>query len=80
MSTTFKHAPYGIYYKGACFVIETSGLNLEEIAEKYQADIFQILLSCCIKKEETIAIPQSSTFVHVLSNVQAAEIQLTQQD
>ncbi|WP_040984211.1 aldo/keto reductase [Oceanobacillus jeddahense] len=53
---------------------------LKEIAEKHQADIFQILLAWSIRNGKTIAIPQSSNPAHVLNNVKAAEIQLTQQD
>lgn len=53
---------------------------LKEIAEKHQADIFQILLAWCIRNGETIAIPQSSNPDHVLNNVRAADIQLTRQD
>jgi diketogulonate reductase-like aldo/keto reductase len=53
---------------------------LKEIAEKHQSDIFQILLAWCIRNGQTIAIPQSSNTIHVIENVKAAEIQLTQQD
>ncbi|MBY7142597.1 aldo/keto reductase [Virgibacillus sp. NKC19-3] len=53
---------------------------LKEIAEKHQADIFQILLAWSIRNGKTIAIPQSSNPAHVLNNVKAAEIPLTQQD
>jgi diketogulonate reductase-like aldo/keto reductase len=53
---------------------------LKEIAEKHQSDIFQILLAWCIRNGQTIAIPQSSNTTHVIENVKAAEIQLTQQD
>jgi diketogulonate reductase-like aldo/keto reductase len=53
---------------------------LKEIAEKHQSDVFQILLAWCIRNGQTIAIPQSSNTTHVVKNVKAAEIQLTQQD
>jgi diketogulonate reductase-like aldo/keto reductase len=53
---------------------------LKEIAEKHQSDIFQVLLAWCIRNGQTIAIPQSSNTTHVIENVKAAEIQLTQQD
>ncbi|MFC0469292.1 aldo/keto reductase [Halalkalibacter kiskunsagensis] len=53
---------------------------IKEIAEKHQSDIFQILLAWCIRNGQTIAIPQSSNTAHVIDNVKAAEIQLTQQD
>jgi len=53
---------------------------LNEIAEKHQADIFQILLAWCIRNGQTIAIPQSSNPTHVINNVKAAAIQLTQED
>jgi diketogulonate reductase-like aldo/keto reductase len=53
---------------------------LKEIAERHQSDIFQVLLAWCIRNGQTIAIPQSSNTTHVIENVKAAEIQLTQQD
>ncbi|MBU7595192.1 aldo/keto reductase [Metabacillus halosaccharovorans] len=53
---------------------------LKEIALKHHATIFQILLAWCIRNGKTIAIPQSSKTAHVIDNVKAAEIQLTQQD
>ncbi len=53
---------------------------LKEIAEKHHSDSFQILLAWCIRNGQTIAIPQSSNAAHVIDNVKAAEIQLTQQD
>ncbi|WP_078431531.1 aldo/keto reductase [Metabacillus halosaccharovorans] len=53
---------------------------LKEIAEKHHATIFQILLAWCIRNGKTIAIPQSSKTAHVIDNVKAAEIHLTQQD
>jgi diketogulonate reductase-like aldo/keto reductase len=53
---------------------------LKEIAEKHHSDIFQILLAWCIRNGQTIAIPQSTNTTHVVNNVKAAEIQLTQQD
>jgi diketogulonate reductase-like aldo/keto reductase len=52
---------------------------LKEIAEKHELNIFQILLAWCIRNGQTIAIPQSSNTIHVIENVKAAEIQLTQQ-
>ncbi len=53
---------------------------LQEIAEKHQADIFQLLLAWCIRNGQTIAIPQSSKAAHVLNNVKSVDIQLTAQD
>jgi diketogulonate reductase-like aldo/keto reductase len=53
---------------------------LKEIAEKHQSDTFQILLAWCIRNGQTIAIPQSSNTAHVIDNVKAAEIHLTQHD
>ncbi|WP_070119325.1 aldo/keto reductase [Bacillus marinisedimentorum] len=58
----------------------TKDITLKKIAEKHQADLFQILLAWSIRNGQTIAIPQSSNPDHVIDNVQAAEIQLTQQD
>ncbi|PMC39290.1 aldo/keto reductase [Bacillus sp. UMB0899] len=53
---------------------------LKKIAEKYHANIFQILLAWCIRNGQTIAIPQSSKTAHVIDNVKAARIQLAHQD
>ncbi|WP_026560908.1 aldo/keto reductase [Bacillus sp. J37] len=53
---------------------------LKEIAEKHHATFFRILLAWCIRNGKTIAIPQSSKTAHVIDNVKAAEIHLTQQD
>ncbi|WP_323704389.1 aldo/keto reductase [Mammaliicoccus sp. Dog046] len=53
---------------------------LIEIAEKYNVDVFQILLAWTIRNGETIAIPQSSNINHVIKNVNAATIELSQED
>ncbi len=58
----------------------TKEITIKKIAEKHQSDIFQILLAWSIRNGQTIAIPQSSNPDHVVDNVNAAEIQLTQQD
>jgi diketogulonate reductase-like aldo/keto reductase len=53
---------------------------IKEIAEKHQSNSFQILLAWCIRNGQTIAIPQSNNTAHVIDNVKAAEIQLSQED
>ncbi|GLO64435.1 MULTISPECIES: aldo/keto reductase [Oceanobacillus] len=53
---------------------------LQGISKKYNADVFQILLAWCIRNGQTIAIPQSSNAKHVINNVKAADIQLTEED
>lgn len=58
----------------------TKQKTLKEIAEKHQSDIFQILLAWCIRNDQTIAIPQSSNTAHVINNIEAAKIQLSEQD
>ncbi|UUX33289.1 aldo/keto reductase [Fundicoccus culcitae] len=50
------------------------------MAQKYQSDVYQLALAWCIRDGNTIAIPQSSNPDHVRSNVQAATIELTQED
>ena len=50
---------------------------LQEIARSHQADVFQILLAWCLRDGRTLAIPQSSSVKHTISNVQAAQIELT---
>jgi len=53
---------------------------LKDIAEKHEADVFQVLLAWAIRDGQTIAIPQSSNPDHVVNNIKAAEIELTEQD
>ncbi|USL33486.1 aldo/keto reductase [Priestia megaterium] len=53
---------------------------LLDISQKYNANVFQILLAWCIRNGQTIAIPQSSNTKHVISNVKSANIQLTEED
>lgn len=53
---------------------------LLDISQKYNANVFQILLAWCIRNGQTIAIPQSSNIKHVISNVKSANIQLTEEE
>ncbi|MEO1770374.1 hypothetical protein JZO67_002326 [Enterococcus sp. 665A] len=53
---------------------------LIEIADKHQCDVFQILLAWCIRDNKTIAIPQSGNSEHVISNVKAAQIELSKEE
>ncbi|MFD1066845.1 aldo/keto reductase [Oceanobacillus locisalsi] len=53
---------------------------LKDIAEKHEAGVYQILLAWSIRNGRTIAIPQSSNPDHVLNNLKAADISLTEQD
>ncbi|MGX7195639.1 aldo/keto reductase [Enterococcus olivae] len=53
---------------------------LQEIATAHQASVFQILLAWCIRDGHTLAIPQSSDQEHTISNIKAAEIQLTKEE
>lgn len=53
---------------------------LLDISKKYSADVFQILLAWCIRNGQTVAIPQSSNNKHVINNVKATEIKLTEED
>ncbi|MCG0049729.1 aldo/keto reductase (plasmid) [Priestia aryabhattai] len=53
---------------------------LLDISQKYNANVFQILLAWCIRNGQTIAIPQSSNTKHVISNIKSANIQLTEED
>lgn len=52
--------------------------NLQEIAQNHQATIFQILLAWSIRLGQTLAIPQSGKAEHVIENLKAAEIELTE--
>lgn len=58
----------------------TKERTLVELAEKHDCDIFQLLLAWCIRDGQTIAIPKAGKVEHVLSNLKAAEIQLTEED
>lgn len=51
---------------------------LETIALNHQASISQILLSWSIRNQQTIAIPKSSNPKHMIDNIKAADIQLTE--
>ncbi|WDF05538.1 aldo/keto reductase [Shouchella hunanensis] len=51
-----------------------------ELAEKYNVDVFQILLAWSIRDGQTLAIPKSSKIEHVLKNVDAATISLNSDD
>ncbi|MGY3771315.1 aldo/keto reductase [Tetragenococcus solitarius] len=56
----------------------TRNKSLQQIAENHQATIFQILLAWSIRYDQTLAIPQSSNAEHVIENVKAAGIQLSE--
>ncbi|XGA31794.1 aldo/keto reductase [Virgibacillus sp. CBA3643] len=53
---------------------------LLDVSQKYNADVYQILLAWSIRNGQTIAIPQSSNAEHVINNVKAANIKLTEED
>ncbi|BAK94047.1 aldo/keto reductase [Tetragenococcus halophilus] len=58
----------------------TSNAKLKEIAQNHQATVFQMLLAWSIRKGQTLAIPQSSNPEHVIENIEAAQIQLTDEE
>lgn len=58
----------------------TKEKSLIELSEKHDCDIFQLLLAWCIRDGQTIAIPKAGKSEHVLSNLKAAEIQLSEED
>lgn len=58
----------------------TKEKTLIELSEKHDCDIFQLLLAWCIRDGQTIAIPKAGKSEHVLSNLKAAEIQLSEED
>lgn len=51
-----------------------------QIAEQHHATAYQILLAWVMQQPDVLAIPKSSSSEHLLSNVKALEIQLTQED
>lgn len=69
------YAPVG---RGAADLTQQKVLHA--ISEKHNANVFQILLAWCIRNGQTIAIPQSSNASHVLDDIKAADIQLTEED
>lgn len=58
----------------------TKSKVLRELAQKYEVDVFQILLSWSVRNEQTIAIPQSSNIDHIVKNIRAANLQLSMED
>lgn len=58
----------------------TTNERLLELAKQHDCDIYQLILAWSIRDGKTIAIPQSSNSKHVLSNVAAANIELSQVD
>jgi diketogulonate reductase-like aldo/keto reductase len=63
-----------------------SGINrqqkkvLQEIVERHQISIPQLFLAWSIRDNHTIAIPKASKVEHMLENLQAGDISLTQQE
>lgn len=55
-----------------------SNPTVREIAKKRGITPIQLLLAFVMKKENVIAIPRSGKKEHVLANIQAAEIELTE--
>lgn len=51
-----------------------------QIAEQYHATAYQILLAWVMQQPDVLAIPKSSSSEHLLSNLKALEIELTQED
>ncbi|KFN92045.1 aldo/keto reductase [Tetragenococcus muriaticus] len=58
----------------------TKNAKLQEIAKNHQSTIFQILLAWSIRHGQTLAIPQSGKAEHVIENIKAAEIELTDEE
>ncbi len=53
---------------------------LQEIADRHECSIFQLLLAWTIRSGNVIAIPQSSNKEHVVANAEAINITLSQED
>lgn len=53
---------------------------LQAIADNHHATVFQILLAWTLRNNNTLAIPQSSNSKHVIENINAAEISLTENE
>jgi len=55
----------------------TSNATVKAIAEQHQVSIYQILLAWVIRHDQVLAIPQTSSAVHMAQNIAAADITLT---
>lgn len=51
---------------------------LQDIAAAHHVSVFQLLLAWCIREGQTLAIPQSGSADHVLDNLKAADLVLTE--
>ncbi|GAA2114664.1 oxidoreductase [Kocuria sp. WRN011] len=54
--------------------------SLQDIAEKHDSTVAQLLLAWAIRDGNTIAIPKASTVEHVEDNARALELQLSTED
>ncbi|OTN83833.1 hypothetical protein A5819_003652 [Enterococcus sp. 7E2_DIV0204] len=53
---------------------------LLEIAHTKKIDVFQLMLAWTIRNRETIAIPQTSNVRHMINNIAAARIELSERE
>ncbi|MFD1415872.1 aldo/keto reductase [Oceanobacillus jeddahense] len=58
----------------------TTNKVLQEIANKYHATVFQVMLAWTIRHNDVLAIPQSSNKKHIQENIDAASINLSEED
>lgn len=58
----------------------TEKKGLIDLAQKHGITVYQLLLAWSIRNGQTIAIPQSGNAKHVVENLKAAEVNLSQED
>ncbi len=54
--------------------------NLQVVAKRHHASVFQIMLAWAIRDSQTLAIPQTSQVNHMRSNLNSVKIKLTADD
>lgn len=58
----------------------TTNPVVQQLADKYQVSLYQILLAWVIRHEQVLAIPQTSSVAHMKQNLAAGELSLSAAD
>ncbi|KRL04619.1 aldo/keto reductase [Liquorilactobacillus oeni] len=72
------YSPLGGYRTSDSQMIKDT--KVRKIAEKYQVSVQQVLLAWTIRNKTTIAIPQTSNPAHMKANIEAGNLELTEED
>lgn len=67
---------HSAYYRAS--LLQDSVLN--DLAQKYDASIFQIMLAFVMRLDDTVAIPRTSNAAHVADNIGSLRIHLSPED